>query len=75
MIYLINGTQKNNSWFGDFVDRIYTTELEIKNTPDTDRSASYLLRVSILHFYDFGIVPTVWYFCFFLLFYIFIKRT
>ena len=42
MIYLINVTQKNNSWFGDFVDRINTTELEIKNTPDTDRSASYL---------------------------------
>jgi hypothetical protein len=42
MIYLINVTQKNNSWFGDFVDHIYTTELEIKNTPDTDRSASYL---------------------------------
>jgi len=32
----------NNSRFGDFVDRIYPIELEIKNTTDTDRSASYL---------------------------------
>ena len=30
----------NNSWFGDFADRIYPIELEIKHT--TDRSASYL---------------------------------
>jgi hypothetical protein len=28
--------------FGDFVDRIYPIELEIKDTTDTDRSASYL---------------------------------
>ena len=28
--------------FGDFVDRIYAIELEIKHTTDTDRSASYL---------------------------------
>jgi hypothetical protein len=32
----------NNSTFGDFVDRIYPIELEIKDTADTDRSASYL---------------------------------
>jgi hypothetical protein len=32
----------NNSMFGDFVDRIYLIELEIKDTTDTDRSASYL---------------------------------
>jgi hypothetical protein len=32
----------NNSRFGDFVDRIYPIELEIKDTTDTDRSASYL---------------------------------
>jgi hypothetical protein len=31
-----------NSRFGDFVDRIYPIELEIKDTTDTDRSASYL---------------------------------
>jgi hypothetical protein len=32
----------NNSRFGDFADRIYPIELEIKDTTDTDRSASYL---------------------------------
>ena len=31
----------NNSRFGDFVDRIYPIELEIKDNTDTDRSASY----------------------------------
>ena len=33
---------KNNSMFGDFVDRIYPIELEIKDTTDTKRSALYL---------------------------------
>ena len=32
----------NDSNFGDFVDRIYPVELEIKDTTDTDRSASYV---------------------------------
>ena len=32
----------NNSRFCDFVDRIYPIELEIRDTTDTDRSASYL---------------------------------
>jgi hypothetical protein len=32
----------NNSRFGDFVDRINPIEFEIKDTTDTDRSASYL---------------------------------
>ena len=32
----------NNSRFGDFVDRIYPIEVEIKDTTDTYRSASYL---------------------------------
>ena len=32
----------NNSRFGDFVDRIYSIEVEIKDTTYTDRSASYL---------------------------------
>jgi hypothetical protein len=32
----------NNSMFGDFVDRIYPIDLEIKDTTDTDMSASYL---------------------------------
>jgi hypothetical protein len=33
---------KFNISFDDFVDRIYPIELEIKDTTDTDRSASYL---------------------------------
>ena len=32
----------NNSRFDDLVDRIYPVELEIKDTTDTDRFASYL---------------------------------
>jgi hypothetical protein len=32
----------NNYRFGNFVDHIYPIELEIKDTTDTDRSASYL---------------------------------
>jgi hypothetical protein len=32
----------NNSIFGDFVDRIYPIELEIKDTTDTNRSSSCL---------------------------------
>jgi hypothetical protein len=32
----------NNSRFGNFVDPIYPIELEIKDTTDTDRSASYI---------------------------------
>ena len=32
----------NNSKIGDFVDRIYHIELEIKDATDTNRSASYL---------------------------------
>ena len=32
----------NNSRFGDFVDRIYPIGLEIKDTTDTDTSASYI---------------------------------
>ena len=32
----------HNTMFGEFVDRIYPIELKIKDTTDTDRSASYL---------------------------------
>jgi hypothetical protein len=32
----------NNSRFGDFVDRIYPIEFQIKDTTDTDWSASYV---------------------------------
>jgi hypothetical protein len=38
----------NNSKFGDYVDRIYLQELEIKDIPDTDRFVLYLdLHVDI----------------------------
>ena len=32
----------DNSKFGDYVDLIYPIELEIKDTTETQRSASYL---------------------------------
>jgi hypothetical protein len=37
-----DGLSLNNSRFGDFVDHIYPSELEIKDSTDTHRSASYL---------------------------------
>ena len=40
--YINDVLSLNNSKFGDFVDRIYPIELEIKDTTDIDRSASYL---------------------------------
>jgi hypothetical protein len=40
--YIDDVLSLNNFSFGDFVDRIYPIELEIKDTKDTDRSASYL---------------------------------
>ena len=40
--YIDDVLSLNNSRFGDFVYRIYPIELEIKDTTDTDRSASYL---------------------------------
>ena len=40
--YIYDVLSLNNSRFGDFVDRIYPIELEIKDTTDTDRFASYL---------------------------------
>ena len=41
-LYLDDVLSLNNSRFVDFVDYIYPIELEIKDTTDTDRSASYL---------------------------------
>jgi hypothetical protein len=38
--YMDDVLSLNNSRFDDFVDRIYPVELEIKDTTDTDRSAS-----------------------------------
>ena len=40
--YIDDVLSLNKSRFGDFVDRIYPIEFEIKNTTDTDRSASYV---------------------------------
>ena len=40
--YIDDVLSLNNSSFGDFVDSIYPIELEIKDTTDTDMSASYL---------------------------------
>jgi hypothetical protein len=40
--YIDDVLSLNNSRFGDFVDRRYPIELEIKVTTDTDMSASYL---------------------------------
>ena len=40
--YIDDVLSLNNSGFGDFVDRIYPIELEIKDTTHTDTSASYL---------------------------------
>ena len=40
--YIDDVLSLNNSRVGDFVDRIYPIELEIKDTTATDMSASYL---------------------------------
>jgi hypothetical protein len=40
--YIDDVLSLNNYRLSDFVDRIYPIELEIKDTTDTDRSASYL---------------------------------
>ena len=40
--YIDNVPSLNNASFGDFVDRVYPIKLEIKDTTDTDRSASYI---------------------------------
>jgi hypothetical protein len=41
--HTITATTAPTSRFGDFVDRIYPIELEIKDSTDTYRSASYLI--------------------------------
>jgi hypothetical protein len=40
--YIDDVLSLNNSWFGEFVDRIYPLELKIKDTTYIDKSASYL---------------------------------
>ena len=42
MFLYINDVLSLNNKFGDFFDRRYPIELEIKDTTDTARSASYL---------------------------------
>ena len=39
--YIDDVRSLNNSRFGDFIDRLYPIGLELKDTTDTDRSASY----------------------------------
>ena len=41
-IYIDDVLSLNNSKFGDYVERIYPIELEMKDTTDTVKSASYL---------------------------------
>jgi hypothetical protein len=68
--YIDDVLSLNNSRFGDCVDRIYPIELEIKDTTDTDRSASYLdlhlkmnsdgrLRTKLYHKQDYFNFPIV----------------
>ena len=40
--YIVNVLSLNNSRFGDYLHRIYPSELEVKDTTDTQKSASYL---------------------------------
>jgi hypothetical protein len=40
-VLIIDVLSLSNSGFGDFVDRIYPIDLEIKDTTDIDRYASY----------------------------------
>ena len=74
--YIYDVLSLDNSRFGDFIDRIYPIELEIKDTTDTDTSASYLdlhfeidsegrLRTTLYdkrNDFNFPIVnfPTIW---------------
>ena len=41
-LYIDDVISLNISWFGDFVDRTYPIELEVKDTTDTARSVSFL---------------------------------
>jgi hypothetical protein len=73
--YIDDVLSLNNYRFGDFVDRIYPIELEIKDTTDTDRSVSYLDihleidsegRLRAIHYnkrddFNFPIVQSLWF--------------
>ena len=43
--YIDDVLSQNNSKAGDYVDRIYHIEHEIKDTTNTARSASYILEI------------------------------
>jgi hypothetical protein len=43
--YLDDVLSLNNSRFGDFVDRIYSIELEIKDTTDTDFATKEMISI------------------------------
>ena len=51
--YMDDALLLNNSWFGDFVDRIYTIELKIKDTADAYRSASNFFFFTFIFFRHF----------------------
>ena len=58
--YMDDVRSLNISMFGDFVDRIYLIELEIKDTTDTDRSASCVdLRTKLYDKRDDFNIPIV----------------
>jgi hypothetical protein len=52
--YIDDVLSLNYSRFGDFVDRIYPIELEIKDITDTDRSALYLDAMSGIRTHNFS---------------------
>ena len=41
-LYIDDVLSLNNFWFGDYLHCIYPNELEVKDTTDTEKSASYL---------------------------------
>jgi len=43
--YIDDVLSLNNSRFGDFVDRIYSIELEIKDTTDTDYTTKEMISI------------------------------
>jgi hypothetical protein len=45
--YIDDVLSLNNSKFGNFVDRIYPIEHEVKNTTDADRSADKLYHLQL----------------------------
>ena len=51
--YIADVLSLNNSRFGDYLQRIYPTELEVKETTDSQKYSSYLdLHLEIEKLYD-----------------------